>query len=144
MERQFQKDKVWFELICSDPVNPIPLTAEVRAEKLKKALYLFSISVRDHIIPVVKKHIDDPKELWQNLKICYESAAMGKQLILWEKLTLVRMSESLGTETYLREIDNLVMQLGNINATVEDNELIRITLNGRRTPMSNEADGDHH
>ncbi|CAM6112967.1 unnamed protein product [Calypogeia fissa] len=70
---------------------------------------------------------------------------MGKQLILLrEKLTLVRMSESLGTETYLREIDNLVMQLGNINATIEDNELIRITLNGRRTPTSNEADGDHH
>ncbi|CAM6112937.1 unnamed protein product [Calypogeia fissa] len=95
MERQFQKDIVWFELICPDPVKPIPLTAEVRAEKLEKALYLFSISVRDHIIPVVKKHIDDPKELWQNLKIRYESAAMGKQLILREKLTLVRMSESL-------------------------------------------------
>ncbi|CAM6086009.1 unnamed protein product [Calypogeia fissa] len=55
---------------------------------------------------------------------------MGKQLILWEMLTLVRMLESLGIEAYLKEIDNLVMQFGNINATVEDNELICITLNG--------------
>ncbi|CAM6096995.1 unnamed protein product [Calypogeia fissa] len=130
VERQFRKDKVWLELVCPDPANPITVTAEQLVKKKEKVLYIFSVTVRDHIIPIVKKYIDKPNELWINLQSRFESAAVGKSLILKDKLTALCMVEGSRVEQYTREIDSIVMQLADIGTEVDDRELIRITLNG--------------
>ncbi|CAM6089013.1 unnamed protein product [Calypogeia fissa] len=46
VERQFRKEKVWLELVCPNPLNPITLTPEQLAEKEKDEL----IQVANHTL----------------------------------------------------------------------------------------------
>lgn len=130
IERQFRKDKCWREVVNPDHLNPVQLTTEQYEEKKERAIYIFSMAVKDHIIPIIKKFIDDPAKIWLQLKSRFESAAMGKQLILRERLAKVHMTEGGSVEEYVREIDVLVMQLADIDFTIEDKELMRTTLKG--------------
>lgn len=57
---------------------------------------------------------------------------MGTQLILRDKMSRMQMSKGRNVEEYIREIDNLVMQLVDINFVMEDKQLIRTTLKGLR------------
>lgn len=130
VERQFRKDKLWWELVSPDTSRRVPLTPQQREEKIERAIYIFSVTVKDHIIPIVKKHIDNPAQLWVQLKSRFESAVLGKQLVLREKLSLVHLSEGGSLEEYVRELDYLVMQLADIDFQIDDKELIRIALKG--------------
>lgn len=89
-------------------MNPIQLTAaEFARKKLEKTIYIFLITIKDRIIPIVKKSIHDQAKLWKELKIGFQSGAIGKQLVLKEKLSEIHLFEGMNIELYITWGDRL-------------------------------------
>ncbi|CAM6117358.1 unnamed protein product [Calypogeia fissa] len=129
VSRLMTQEKVWIELIDPDSAPPAMTVAELAAKR-EKAINIIALTVKDHIIPIVKRFVKDPRKLWAELKERFETTALGKQLVLRGKLDQIKMSEGMPVEEYARELDHIVSLLADIDLIVEDRELIRIALSG--------------
>ncbi|CAM6103942.1 unnamed protein product [Calypogeia fissa] len=109
---------------------PPAMTVAELAAKREKVINIISSTMKDHIIPIVKRFVKDPRQLWAELKESFETTSLDKQLVLRGKLDQIKMSEGMLVEEYAHELDHIVSLLANIDLIVEDRELIRIALSG--------------
>lgn len=84
------------------------------------AIIIFSIIVKDHLIPMVDTFKDvDPAELWLNLKQQFQLGALERQMALKNQLHYTHMKEGQSVEEYIRKINTLVGELGKTNYQID-------------------------
>jgi hypothetical protein len=92
--------------------------------------------VKDHLIPhIVKKKT--AKDMYDALGTLYQSVNVSRKMLLKNKLTSTCMSKTDTVASYLMKIAELRDQIAAVGDTVEDNELVWISLNGFSPPWHN-------
>ncbi|CAM6089654.1 unnamed protein product [Calypogeia fissa] len=61
VSRLMTQQKVWIELVDPDNIPPAMTTTELTTKR-KKAINIISLTMKDHIIPIVKRFVKDPSQ----------------------------------------------------------------------------------
>ena len=83
--------------------------------------------IKDHLIP----HISEKKmtkEMFDALVGLYQSENISRKMILYNKLRSVEMTRSDAVTSYLMKVTQIHDQIAAVGDTVEDNELVQISL----------------
>lgn len=131
-----RRDEVFEEVVESGPPTTTPTgdDLKLRRKKIVKAISIFQVTVKDHLIPTVREYEDDPHGLCEHFKRRFESRAAQRKLILTRKLANLQMTESMTREQYIRLTDNVRNKLAAIGQKVEEQQLILNILG--RLPLS--------
>jgi hypothetical protein len=73
-------------------------------------------------------HLHDPRQIWERLNGKYNIQSSSRRLALKEKLYSLRLGEDKSIDTHLQEINLLVHQLAGLGVTIEDEDLVDLTL----------------
>lgn len=81
-------DEVYTKVVLTTPpaTTPIGEDLKVRTKKIIKAISIFQVTIRNHLIPIVREFKDDTHRLWQHFQRWFESKAVQQKLILLRKL----------------------------------------------------------
>jgi hypothetical protein len=74
-------------------------------------------------------HLTNPKETWNRLDAKYNVKGSFRRLALKKKLYSLRLLEGKSLDSHLQEINLLVHQLARLGTTVEEEDLVNLTLN---------------
>ena len=110
-----------------------PTTADLKTfkewhENTKKVMYWLSVSVLDSMIV----HIQDakmPKEAWDTLVKMYNTNTTARKTHLQQKLHNVHKNK-LNINEYSMKVKGLADSLGSTRASIDDEDLVSVTLNG--------------
>jgi hypothetical protein len=116
------------EEVPSYGVAPSIVPARNIATQRIKAGWLIISTLGDGVIIHVV-HLTDPKEIWDRLDDKYNVKSSSRRLVLKEKLYSLRLLEEKSLDTHLQEINLLVHQLAGLGTTVDDEDLVNLTLN---------------
>lgn len=115
------QDRDCWEEIIINPVDINTLAGGAAKKDLKKriirAMALLSQIVTGLILPTIRSHDRNPKELWDYLKQKYEPQATQRKMLLTRKLGVIRMGTH-SVETYLQNVEDVLAQLSAINHSV--------------------------
>lgn len=127
-----KRNEAFDEVVASGPpaVTPTGEALKEREKKKIKAISIFQVMVKDHLIPTVREYEDNPHGLWEHLKRRFESSAIQRKLVLTRKLSNLRMSESNSVEQYIRSVDDVRNELASIVQKVDELDLIYSVLGG--------------
>lgn len=126
------RDEVFDEVVSSAPPGTAP-TGEALKLFIKqkvKAISIFQLTVKNHLIPTVREFEDDPHGLWEHLRRRFESQAVQRRLILTRKLYNLRMTESMTVDQYILSVDEIRNELSAIGHKVNEIDLIHNVLGG--------------
>lgn len=129
LKTMLRSAEVWDEVI-SVPRSATPLTDSELKKKKNKAIAIFQATVKDIILPTVRRYDDDPATLWVQLKQRYESQAVQRSLLLKKKLSNIKKLGFMSIEEYLHEVEEFFLELINIDQPVDDEEVSFTILNG--------------
>lgn len=124
-----------YSIVISDEGKPTVAnggtnaTAQEWEKRELKAKVLLKLSVKDCIIP----HIRDCKtanEIWTTLKDMYEIKNTSRTLFLRKKILSIKMEENESVSSFLSRIKEVKDKLSDIGRTVENDDLVTITMNG--------------
>lgn len=73
-----RRDEVFNEVVASGPpaVAPMGSTLREREKTNIKAINIFQVFFKDHLIPIIKEYKDNPNQLWEHFKRQFESYAI--------------------------------------------------------------------
>ncbi|CAM6112547.1 unnamed protein product [Calypogeia fissa] len=115
------------------PPDPSIAAAEIQKKK-EKIIIIITMTVNRSIFPTVQRMRDDPAKLWVTLQKKFQPMALQRKLDLKTELTDLKMSEGPALEDYLKKLERIRMDLGNVGEEIPDKELIQIIL--RNLPIS--------
>ena len=85
--------------------------------------------VKDHIVP----HLSGKKtalEMWKALESLYRCKNENWKMVLEERMRSTRMAKGEGVVPYLTRLTQIRDEFGVVGSKTEDEELVRIALNG--------------
>lgn len=88
-----------------------------------------NLMLEEHLYPVVTG-LKKAKEVWDQLKNTYENKGLSRRLFLLRKLFKLNLNQFKSMEVYINEIMSVSQKLTAIGATVEDEFVGVIMLNG--------------
>ena len=89
--------------------------------------------VKDHIVP----HLSGKKtalEMWKALEGLYQSKNENRKMLPQERMRNTRMAKGEGVVPYLKRLTQIRDELGAVGSETEDEELVRIALDGFSKP----------
>ena len=89
--------------------------------------------VKDHIVP----HLSGKKtalEMWKALESLYQSKNENWRTVLRERMRSAKMTKGEGVVPYLTRLTLIRDELGAVGSKTDDEELVRIALNGFPKP----------
>lgn len=86
-------------------------------------------AVKDHVIPHLSEN-KTTREMWEALMKLYQSDNTSKKMMPREKLKNAKMTISNTVTSYLTKITQVCDDLKIVRAVVEEDEMVRTTLNG--------------
>jgi hypothetical protein len=113
-------------------VLPEPKQEEANANFKRnevKAKRILIDSIKDHLIPNVSE-LKTPKEMFDSLTRLYERKNTSRKLTLRHQLINITMNKSETVSNYFMRISQIKDQLAAIGDSIDDVELVTITLNG--------------
>ena len=114
-------------------VAPTDPTKLGRWKKLdSKALLIILDGVKDHRVP----HLSGKKtalEMWKALEGLYQSKNKNRKMVLQKRMCSTKMAKG-GVVPYLTRLTQIRDDLGVVGSKTEDEELVRIALNGFSKP----------
>ncbi|OAE29047.1 hypothetical protein AXG93_146s1230 [Marchantia polymorpha subsp. ruderalis] len=123
MDQSSRRDDTW-KLIEPSPGTVAPTDdAELTAlQALKsKALTMIALSGRDNVIPYIA-NITKPYVCWATLKALYASNSNSRKLLLWRKLTSLKLEEGGSMSTFLQHFKEFINELACAGETIADEE----------------------
>ena len=118
------------EHIDSTKITPTDPAKLVPWKKIdSRAMLIILDGVKDHIVP----HLSGKKtasEMWKALESLYQSKNENWKMVLQERMRSTKMAKGEGVVPYLTRLTQIRDELGVIVSKTEDEELVRITLNG--------------
>ena len=127
----FMGHDLWGLITSEDPKPKGDATSiEVREwnKRARQVIHYISITIQASMIG----HIQDaktPQEAWDSLRKVFESSTKARKLQLKQQLNEVKKGSQSVTD-YILSIRTIIDQLGSIGVTVDDDDLIMVTLNG--------------
>jgi hypothetical protein len=115
------------EVLFYGVARPRVLAPNRVAQCIKAGRLIISTLGDGVIIHVV--HLTNQKEIWDRLDAKYNVKNLSRCLALKEKLYSLRFIEEKTIDSHLQEINLLVYQLARLGTTVEDEDLVNLTLN---------------
>jgi hypothetical protein len=98
-----------------------------------RAKRIIADSIKDHLIPQVSSK-KTPKEMCDSLTILYEGKNINRKMNLRTQLNNTRMQKRETIQEYFSRISEFKEQLEAIGDTIDEDELIMMTLNGLTRP----------
>lgn len=122
VKTMLRRDKAFDEVVAPGPpvVAPTRDALHEHEKKKIKAISIFHVTIKNHMIPTVLEYEDNPHALWEHFKSHFESRAIQRKFVLTRKLSNLRMSENMSMEQYVRTIDNIRNKLASIGQKVEE------------------------
>ena len=122
------------EYIDSTKVAPIDPTDLIAWKKIdSKAMLIIMDGVKDHIFP----HLVDKKtalEMWKALESLYQSKNENRKMVLQERMRSTKMAKGEGVLPYFTRLTQIKDELRVVGSKTEDEEIVRIALNGFSKP----------
>jgi hypothetical protein len=109
------------------PTDPAQLV--IHNQKDVKARRIILDGVKDHLIPHLSGKTTT-RDMWEALKGLFQSKNENRKMVLREKLIDTKMTGSDTVTTYLTRIRQVRDELAAIGETMDDSELVRMTLKG--------------
>ena len=100
-----------------------------------RAMLIILDGVKDHIVP----HLFGKKttlEMWKALEGLYWSKIENRKMVLQERICSTKMAKGEGVVPYLTRLTQIRNNLGALGSKNEDEELVRIALNGFSKPWN--------
>ena len=94
-----------------------------------KEMRILIDSVKDHLVPQISQK-KTTRKMFGVLKKLFENNNINQALALRQQLTNIEMTRSKSIASYFMKISELRDQLSTIGESIEDKELVMMTLNG--------------
>jgi hypothetical protein len=120
------------------PTDPAELAKHEAREA--KAMWMILDSVRDHLVP----HLSEKKSanvMFSTLTNLFQSNNENQKMVLRDRLRNTKMSKTDSVTSYLTRITQVRDQLGAVDETVTNVELVRVALNGFTKPWTSFIEG---
>lgn len=136
IKQSFIEKKIWY--VTRDDTPPTlaahgllelgraPSANEIQAAR-SKALYLLSKAMEDRILARFTR-IEDPSELWTQLRNCCASNTTTRRGVLKRKLSVFKFSDSVSMTQNFSKLTELLNELAAVDITYIDDELHLVVL----------------
>ncbi len=133
----FLMGKGYWEFIIGDEKEPPfpknPTQQQIQAnkswhEKARKVLYWLSVNVSDSMIMHIQ-NAKSPKQAWDTLVKMYNTNTQARKMQLKQELHNLQKNK-MNIDDYSTKVKNLADALASIGASIDDENLVAVTLNG--------------
>lgn len=93
-----------------------------------RALATIGLSLRDEIFPIIAD-CTDPRDAWVRLQNYFQSGNNASRLMLKDKLNSIRLLEGASVSEYLRQIQEVRVELAGIGHVASEEEIVERMLN---------------
>lgn len=89
VKTMLRRDKTFDKVVATGLPTIAPMGEALKEHERKKvkAISIFQVTVRNHLIPTVREYEDDPNGLWEHFKQRFELRATQRKLVLTRKLS---------------------------------------------------------
>uniref|UniRef100_A0A803P430 Retrovirus-related Pol polyprotein from transposon TNT 1-94-like beta-barrel domain-containing protein n=1 Tax=Cannabis sativa TaxID=3483 RepID=A0A803P430_CANSA len=114
-------------LVSAEKIKDV-MTEKEKIEILEKAHIMIILSLGDKVLREVSKEIT-ASSLWTKLECLYMTKSLANRLFLKQKLYSFKMQPGKGIEDHLDDFNKIILDLENIDISIEDQDQAIIVLN---------------